>query len=101
MFFFFQCCKKLKSSRKILAKFIGETIESKLIRPCTKMNVTNGEWFQSCCRIVAPYICQKDPQPNISYVNKTPVIFISFKHYKYIKRKFFVIVTRKINIDIL
>lgn len=30
------------------------------------MNVTNGEWFQSCCRKVAPYICQKDPKPNTS-----------------------------------
>ncbi|EFO15241.2 hypothetical protein LOAG_13274, partial [Loa loa] len=40
----------------------GKPPVSKYIRPCTKMNVANGEWFQSCCRIVAPYICQKNPQ---------------------------------------
>uniref|UniRef100_A0A158Q6W8 C-type lectin domain-containing protein n=1 Tax=Elaeophora elaphi TaxID=1147741 RepID=A0A158Q6W8_9BILA len=40
----------------------GKIPVTKLIQPCTKMNVTNGEWFQSCCRKVAPYICQKDSQ---------------------------------------
>ncbi|CAG9537774.1 unnamed protein product [Cercopithifilaria johnstoni] len=45
----------------------------KLIRPCTKMNVTNGEWFQSCCRIVAPYICQKNLQPMKLHINNKQV----------------------------
>uniref|UniRef100_A0AAF5PUS9 C-type lectin domain-containing protein n=1 Tax=Wuchereria bancrofti TaxID=6293 RepID=A0AAF5PUS9_WUCBA len=49
----------------------GQIPVSKLISPCTKMNVTSGEWFQSCCRIVAPYICQKDSQPNKSYASNT------------------------------
>ncbi|KAL3985271.1 Lectin C-type domain family protein [Acanthocheilonema viteae] len=48
----------------------GQKPVTKSIKPCTKMNVTNGEWFQSCCRVVAAYICQKDPQSPKPHVNK-------------------------------
>ncbi|KAM3717942.1 Galactose-specific lectin nattectin [Dirofilaria immitis] len=40
----------------------GKIPVTKLIQPCTKMNVKDGIWFQSCCRKVASYICQKEPQ---------------------------------------
>ncbi|VDN59750.1 unnamed protein product [Dracunculus medinensis] len=26
---------------------------------CTKMNLTTGKWYQSCCKIPSPYICQR------------------------------------------
>uniref|UniRef100_A0A915PZ47 C-type lectin domain-containing protein n=1 Tax=Setaria digitata TaxID=48799 RepID=A0A915PZ47_9BILA len=45
----------------------GQKPESQPGKPCTKMNTTNGEWFQSCCRKVAPYICQKDSQSRQPY----------------------------------
>ncbi|OZC12368.1 lectin C-type domain protein [Onchocerca flexuosa] len=59
---FFKAMKILKICIKLLLKFIGRAPVTKLTEPCTKMNVTNGEWFQSCCRKSAPYICQKNPQ---------------------------------------
>uniref|UniRef100_A0A8R1XXM5 C-type lectin domain-containing protein n=1 Tax=Onchocerca volvulus TaxID=6282 RepID=A0A8R1XXM5_ONCVO len=46
----------------------GREPVTKSTQPCTKMNVTNGEWFQSCCRKPAPYICQKNPQ-NVNYAS--------------------------------
>nr|CAD2204373.1 unnamed protein product [Meloidogyne enterolobii] len=28
-------------------------------KKCIKMNSLSGEWIQSCCRVAAPFICQK------------------------------------------
>lgn len=45
-----------------------------LLEPCTKLNITNGEWFQFCCGEVAPYICHKHPQPLITDDNDIQVV---------------------------
>ncbi|VDD85501.1 unnamed protein product [Enterobius vermicularis] len=36
-------------------------------RQCTKMNIVTGEWFQSCCKVPSPYICQKDARLGSQY----------------------------------
>ncbi|VDN06196.1 unnamed protein product [Thelazia callipaeda] len=42
-------------------------------QPCTKMNITTGEWFPSCCRKLAPYICQKNPRTTTLYIDSEEV----------------------------
>ncbi|KAL7073678.1 hypothetical protein ACQ4LE_007371 [Meloidogyne hapla] len=39
-------------------------------KKCIKMNGQNGEWIQSCCRVIAPSICQKPAlKINKEYLN--------------------------------
>ncbi|VDK55537.1 unnamed protein product [Anisakis simplex] len=47
-------------------------------KPCTKLNTTTGEWFQSCCKKQATYICEKDVSPpNAHYANSDEVSNLS------------------------
>uniref|UniRef100_A0A9J2PCF7 C-type lectin domain-containing protein n=1 Tax=Ascaris lumbricoides TaxID=6252 RepID=A0A9J2PCF7_ASCLU len=44
-------------------------------RPCTKLNTTSGEWFQSCCKEPSPYICEKEVSAsNANYRNSEELL---------------------------